>query len=120
MNRSLARFLDDLDRRDEERRKDSKKPIERSLSVNEIKLNRLSLRDFQGGTVTFEPKGKDADVYGMNTSGKTRLLSAFTWLLFNKDALGRSDFELKNLDATGQAVHGLEHTVEAELEIEGD
>lgn len=85
-----------------------------------IRLLRLELRDFQGGTFVFEPDGKDSDVFGMNTSGKTRLVSAFTWLLFGKDALGRTDFSIKNLNSEGEPEHNLEHTVEGILEVDGE
>ncbi len=88
--------------------------------MNEIKLNKLSLRDFQGGTFTLDAGGQDLFIFAANAGGKTRLVSAFTWLLFNKDALGRSDFEIKSLDAQGEAAHGLEHSVEAELEVNGE
>lgn len=84
-----------------------------------IKLQKLVLRDFQGGTVTLNADGNDVFIFAANAVGKTRLVSAFTWVLFYKDALGRSDFEIKNLDAQGEAAHGLEHTVEAELDVNG-
>jgi hypothetical protein len=87
--------------------------------MNEIRLSRLVLRDFQGGTVTLDADGRDLFVFAANAMGKTRLVSAFTWLLFNKDALGRSDFALKNLDIEGEAAHGLEHSVEADLSVNG-
>jgi hypothetical protein len=89
------------------------------MEMNEIRLNKLCLRDFQGGTITLNAQGKDVFVYGANAQGKTRLVSAFSWLLFNKDALGRSDFEIKNITSNGDHEHGLEHTVEAELDING-
>ena len=63
--------------------------------------------------------GNDASIFAANAGGKTRLVSAFSWLLFNKDALGRSAFEIKNLDAQGEAAHGLEHSVEADLDVNG-
>jgi len=85
----------------------------------EIRLNKLTLRDFQGGSFTFNAEGRDVFIFAANAIGKTRLVSAFTWLLFNKDALGRAEFEIKNLDAHGEAVHGLEHSVEAELSVNG-
>ena len=88
--------------------------------MNEIRLNKLSLRDFQGGTITFDAKGKDVFIFGANAVGKTRLVSAFTWLLFDKDALGRADFQLKNLNARGEATHNLEHTVTADLDVNGE
>jgi len=88
--------------------------------MDEIRLNRLLLRDFQAGTITLNATGKDLFIFGANESGKTRLVSAFTWLLFNKDALGRADFEIKNLDEKGESAHGLEHSVEAELAINSE
>lgn len=86
--------------------------------MNEIRLDKLSLKDFQGSTRTINPNGKDISIFAANDLGKTRLVSGFSWLLFNKDALGRSDFEIKNLDVQGEAAHGLEHMVEAELLID--
>jgi len=81
--------------------------------MNTIPLKRLTLRDFQGGTITLEACGENVNIYGANGSGKTRLMSAMLWLLTGKDSLGRGDFEIKNIDATGNQEHGLEHAVEA-------
>lgn len=87
--------------------------------MKNIRLNKLALRDFQGGTFTLDAQGSNVDISGDNGVGKTRLVSAFTWLLFDKDSLGRSDFEIKNLDSQGQASHGLEHSVEGTLDVDG-
>jgi uncharacterized protein YukE len=85
----------------------------REATMNTIPLKRLTLRDFQGGTITVDACGENTNIYGANGSGKTRLMSALLWLLTGKDSLGRADFEIKSLDATGNQEHGLEHTVEA-------
>ena len=92
---------------------------ERTRDMKTIRLIRLMLSNFQGGTFTLYADGADVNVFAANGVGKTRLMSAFTWLLFDKDSLGRSDFSLKNLDAQGEEAHMLEHTVEAELDIDG-
>jgi len=48
-------------------------------------------------------------------------VSAFTFLLFGKDSLGRSDFAIKTLDNNGNvAQRGIEHTVSAELNVDGE
>ena len=52
------------------------------------------------------------------TPGKTTLSDAFMWLLFDKDSANRKDFEIKTLGPDGEPEHGLEHTVEAVLELE--
>lgn len=88
--------------------------------MNTIQLKRLTLRDFQGGTITVDAGGENINIYGANGSGKTRLMSAFLWLLTGKDSLGRGDFEIKNIDATGSQEHGLDHTVEAVFTIDGN
>jgi hypothetical protein len=86
-----------------------------------ITLNRLTLGNFKGMSFTLDTGGRrDVDIYGRNASGKTTLADAFSWLLFDKDSLGRSDFEIKTLDENGEAAHGVDHSVEAELSLDGD
>lgn len=89
--------------------------------MNTIPLKKLALHDFQGGRFTLESQnGEDLNVFGANGSGKTRLMSAFLWLLTGKDSLGRSDFEIKSLDASGNQEHGLDHSVEAVFHLNGN
>ena len=84
-----------------------------------IRLINLTISNFQGGNFTLAPNGEDTDIYAANGTGKTRLNSAWSWLLFGKDSLGRADFDIKNLDAEGNQEHGLDHAVEGTIEIDG-
>lgn len=85
-----------------------------------MKLIKLTLKDFQGGSLTLDTGGENTNIFGCNAAGKTRLASAFSWLLFDKDSLGRSDFKIKNLDSMGNvAENGIEHSVEGVLDIDG-
>lgn len=85
-----------------------------------MELMRLTLINFKGiRSFTFEPQGQDCDVYGANASGKTTLQDAFLWLLFDKNSQNKKDFNIKTLDQNGEALHGLEHTVEAVLQVDG-
>lgn len=89
--------------------------------MNEIRLNKLELRDFQRGTIDLTPNGEDLFIFGDNGTGKTRLFSAFTYLLFGKDSLNRADFSIKSLNSDGDvAEHGAQHTVEGILQINGE
>lgn len=89
--------------------------------MNTIPLKTLVLHNFQGGTFSLDAKnGEDLNIYGANGSGKTRLMSAMLWLLTGKDSLGRSDFEIKNLDASGNQEHGIDHSVEAVFDLGGN
>jgi hypothetical protein len=91
------------------------------MNKAEVPLKKLTLQNFQGGTFSVEAKNcEDLNIYGANGSGKTRLMSAFLWLLTGKDSLGRGDFEIKNIDSTGNQEHGLDHIVEAVFDINGN
>lgn len=88
------------------------------MAHEELRLQRLKLRNFKGiAELELEPRGTDVEVYGENATGKTTIADAFCWLLFGKDSLGRSDFAIKTLDGNGDALHGLEHEVEAEIQL---
>jgi DNA repair exonuclease SbcCD ATPase subunit len=66
--------------------------------MKRIELIELKLQNFQGGSFTLKAEGQDTDIFAVNGAGKTRLFSAFTYLLFGKDSMGRSEYSLKNLD----------------------
>lgn len=91
---------------------------EKSQTIKTIKLISLILRNFKGiRNFTLDINGNNAFIYGDNEVGKTTIFDAFTWLLFGKDSQNKTDFEIKTLDASGEAMHGLEHSVEATLEL---
>src|SRR5690606_31268542 len=48
------------------------------------------------------------------------LVDAFMWCLFGRDSLGQADFEIKTLDANGQPLSGVHHTVELTLDLGDD
>jgi DNA repair exonuclease SbcCD ATPase subunit len=86
-----------------------------------LRLKRLTLRNFKGvRSFELSPKGGDMAIYGENATGKTTIADAILWLLFGKDSQNSADFEIKTLDADGNALTGLEHSVFAEFDIAGD
>lgn len=83
-----------------------------------IKLVELSLNNFQGGTFDLDTGGENINIFADNATGKTRLFSAFCWLLFNKDSLGRADFDIKDSNAEHGTSQGVNHSVEGFLAID--
>ena len=84
-----------------------------------MKILNLTLRNFKGiNNFELNTNGQDVNAFGDNATGKTTLADAFMWLLFGKDSLNRADFEIKTLGPDGEPEHGLEHSVEAILELE--
>jgi len=84
-----------------------------------MKLIRLKLKNFKGcRDFELNTEGNNINIYGDNATGKTTLADSFMWLLFDKDSNNRKDFEIKTLGSDGKPEHGLEHAVEAVLELE--
>ena len=83
-----------------------------------MKLIKLTLRNFKGiKNFEFYPQGMNADVLADNAVGKTTIYDAFLWLLHDKDSQNKKGFDIKTLNAQGEALHGLEHAVEGVFEI---
>ncbi|NMA66676.1 MAG: AAA family ATPase, partial [Clostridiaceae bacterium] len=84
-----------------------------------IELKKLELLNFKGikeKTIEF---GKETNIFGRNETGKTTIFDSFTWLLFGKDSVNRSDFSIKTLDKNGEFIHGLDHQVTGILLVDG-
>jgi len=86
-----------------------------------MKIMQLRCENFKGQK-SFEADfdGENAIITAQNGVGKTTVFDMFLWLLFNKDSLGRSDFEVRPLDKDNKPVNGLVLVVEAVLEIDGE
>ena len=84
-------------------------------------MNTLSLSNFKGcKQLTLNFHGRNADIYGDNATGKSTIYDAFSWLLFGKDAKGRSDYQITPLGPDGQVLdHDAVTMVEAELLADG-
>lgn len=85
-----------------------------------MKLLKMQLENFKGiRNETFVFDGRNADIYGANGTGKTTVYDAFTWLMFGKSSEEKTGFSPKTITADGYA-HNIEHSVECELEIDGE
>lgn len=86
----------------------------------EVRILKLVMDDFKGiKHLEVDMNGGDVAVYGKNATGKTTVFDAFTWCLFGKDSLDRSDFWVKPHGLDGKEIHNLETAVEVTLSIDG-
>lgn len=84
-----------------------------------FEIENLKMKNFKGL--------KEQDIYftnntmisGPNASGKTTVVDAFNWLLFDKDSKGRANFEIKTLK-DGEPINGLDHLVEGTFAVNGE
>ena len=86
-----------------------------------MRLLTLSLQNFKGAlNVVVAPMGMDLTVFADNGVGKTTLADALFWLLFDKDSQGRKAFGIKTVDEAGRAIPMIDHSVEAEFDLDGE
>ncbi len=88
--------------------------------MKKIKLLSMHIQNFKGckdKTIDFGDKTR---ISGANATGKTTIFDAFTWLLFGKDSLGSTDFDIRPLDAEGKMVDNIEISVEAKINVGSD
>ena len=79
----------------------------------ELKLKKLKLLNFKGiKELEIEVDSDVVNIYGANETGKTTVYDSIYWLLFDKNSQGKKDFGIKTLDAAGEPLHNLEHSVE--------
>ncbi|TCD47007.1 hypothetical protein [Chlorobium sp. N1] len=85
-----------------------------------IRLERISLRNSTGiEAFGITPEGRGAAIRGGTGTGKSTVADALGWLLFDKSQAGEQVFSLQTLEAGNEALHGLEHSVEATLCVGG-
>lgn len=85
-----------------------------------IKIKELRLLNFKGAAdVTVRFNDGRTVISGANGTGKSTVFDAFTWLLFDRDSRGRADFSVKTLDAEGNVIPRIEHSVEGLLDVDG-
>ena len=78
--------------------------------MKNVRLKQMKLRNFKGiKELDIDFNLLDTNVYGKNATGKTTLVDAFSWLFFNKDSSGASDFDVKTKTPDGEYLHNLEH-----------
>jgi len=78
-----------------------------------MKLLSMKLTNFKGIrdlTLDF-PDGSNYNIYGTNGAGKTTIVDALIWLLFDKDSTDVKDFSIKTV-VDGEELHRAEHSVE--------
>ena len=89
------------------------------METKVIKLRKLRMIYFKGFK-DFEVDFNDRTVIsGRNKAKKTSVFDAFSWLLFGKDSLGNTDFDIKTLDENENVIEKVDHEVYGELEING-
>lgn len=90
------------------------------MEIKKVKLLSMHIQNFKGckdRTIEF---GERTRISGANATGKTTIFDSFKWLLFGKDSLGNSDFDVRPLDKDGKTIDNIEISVEAKISVDGE
>ena len=86
--------------------------------MKQIKLLSMHIQNFKGCKDRKIEFGDKTRIFGANATGKTTVFDAFTFLLFNRDSLGNTDFDIRPLDADGKMIDSIEISVEAKISVD--
>lgn len=92
--------------------------------MSRMLLKSMTLENFKGiKKLNLEFNDAQTKICGANATGKTTLVDAFCWVLWNKDsndnAPGSDAFREKPLDSEGHEIHYLDTMVELACELDG-
>jgi len=85
-----------------------------------IRIIRVVTHNFMNRSIDLMVNGENLHILGANETGKTNLANAITYIFDSKNYENRKDFEIKVLDEEGNVVHGLDHTVELHITVDGE
>ena len=84
-----------------------------------IELVKMHIENFKGIKELDISFGKNTKIYGQNATGKTSIVDAYNWCLFDKNSLGEAKFQIRPLDANNNQINHVEIKVFATLRIDG-
>ena len=84
-----------------------------------ILFKNLTLKNFKGilGEKTITFCDTVTSIYGANHTGKTTIIDAILWVLFDKNSEGASVFGIDTKDENNNVIPKLEHSVKLVLTI---
>ena len=84
-----------------------------------IKIKKIHIENFKKFNVFDIEFGNVTKVSGQNAVGKTSIVDAFTWCLFDKNSHGETKFQIRPLDSFGNQIDHVEIKVIVTLEVDG-
>ncbi|MDZ5758092.1 AAA family ATPase [Carnobacterium maltaromaticum] len=88
--------------------------------MKKIKLIKLTIQNFKGLTdLELDLNGENMQIFADNEVGKTTIYDSFLWVLFNKDSLGKTDFQWKPTNIKEDENEGKQTKVSVLLSVDG-
>ena len=91
----------------------------RNEQIMNIELVKMHIENFKGIKELDISFGKNTKIYGQNATGKTSIVDAYNWCLFDKNSIGEAKFQIRPLDANNNQINHVEIKVYVTLRIDG-
>lgn len=89
--------------------------------MKKITLQKMHIVNFKGiKDISVDFGGKNTIISGYNEAGKSTIMDAFSWLLWNKNAACATRFDVRPRDKERCEIHDIITTVEATLRVQND
>ena len=84
-----------------------------------LKLKKMHIENFKGCKDRQIDFGNRTSIKGVNGSGKTTIVDAVMWVLFNKDSSGATTFDIRPKDSQNNDIDFIDIRVELVLDVDG-
>ena len=84
-----------------------------------IFLKHLEMVNFKGCKALTIDFNSNTHISGANATGKTTIIDAYMWLLFNKDSAGNTTFGIRPVDSDGKDIDNIEISVCGTFDVDG-
>lgn len=84
-----------------------------------LKLKKMHIENFKGCKDRQIDFGSRTSIKGVNGSGKTTIVDAVMWVLFNKDSSGATTFDIRPKDSQNNDIDFIDIRVELVLDVDG-
>ena len=84
-----------------------------------IRIKKMHIENFKNFNVFDIEFGNVTKILGQNAAGKTSVVDAFMWCLFDKNSKGDTKFQVRPLDCNGNQIDHIEIKVVVILEVDG-
>ena len=85
----------------------------------QVKIKKMTIENFKGIKSAEYSFSDKSDIVGANATGKSTIVDAFMWCIFNVNSLWNAKFDIRPLTANGEIIHNTVISVTVTLDVDG-
>lgn len=85
----------------------------------QVKIKKIAIENFKGIKSAAYDFSDRTDIIGANATGKSTIVDAFMWCIFNVNSLWNAKFDIRPLTADGEPIHNTVISATVTLDVDG-